>query len=312
MKNSNDANSIDNNQEGACTIMDDCKNDSLHVASPTDASATKIYLREIGSSQLLKAEEEIDLAHKIKKGDIAARQKMIESNLRLVVNIAKRYLGKGLDLLDLIEEGNLGLIHAVKKFDPNLGFRFSTYATRWIRQTIERAIMNQSRTVRLPIHIAQELQNYRKLIHKLSKTLGHKPTIKEIAKFSNKTEAAIQRLMDLDSNTFSIDTPISNDGNETTFANLIIDKDSVDPIKKIQDDTIVRLIDKWLDKLSEQQREVIARRFGLRSYNKSTLEETSDALKMNREKVRQLQIFGLAKLYNIVRSYGITQEIIDH
>lgn len=272
---------------------------------------TKLYLSEIGGSPLLTAKEEVRLARLIRKNNAKARQRMITSNLRLVVNIAKHYFNSGLDLLDLIEEGNLGLIHAVEKFDPELGFRFSTYATRWIRQAIERAIMNQGRTVRLPIHVAQELQSYRKLSRELAKTLCHQPTINEITKAVRKPESEVRRVMSLDNNIVSIDASVNDEDNNKTFADTMVDENNIDPAQQIQDDTVVCLVDQWLSRLSELPREVIARRFGLCGYEKSTLVEISKAVKVNCEKVRQIQNFGLRKLRNTAQSCGISHELIE-
>ncbi|CAL7964038.1 RNA polymerase sigma factor RpoS [Gammaproteobacteria bacterium] len=272
---------------------------------------TKIYLQEIGDSPLLTAKEEVALSRKARKGNQKARQKMIVSNLRLVVNIAKRYVNSGLDLLDLIEEGNLGLMHAVEKFDPEMGFRFSTYATRWIRQAIERAIMNQGRTVRLPIHVAQELQSYRKLSRELTKNLHHQPTIGDLTKVVHKSEVEIQRIMNLGNSTLSIDAPLFGEDNNASFADVMVDEKNIDPVQQIQDEAIVCLVDKWLDRLGELPREVIARRFGLCGYEKSTLKEVSEVIKVNCEKVRQIQNLGLRKLRSIVQDCGISREIIE-
>jgi len=272
---------------------------------------TKMYLQEIGGSPLLTAKEEVALSRKARKGNQKARQKMIVSNLRLVVNIAKHYFNSGLDLLDLIEEGNLGLMHAVEKFDPEMGFRFSTYATRWIRQTIERAIMNQGRTIRLPIHVAQELQSYRKLSRELTKNLHHQPTIGDLTKVVHKPEIEIQRIMNLDNSTVSIDAPMFGEDNNASFADVMVDEKNIDPVQQIQDEAIVCLVDRWMDRLGELPREVIARRFGLCGYEKSTLKEISEVINVNCEKVRQIQNLGLRKLLSIVQGCGISHEIIE-
>ena len=272
---------------------------------------TKLYLRELGYTPLLTAEEEVELARKVQQGDLKARQKMIESNLRLVVSIARHYVNSGMELLDLIEEGNLGLIRAVEKFNPELGFRFSTYATPWIRQMIERAIMNQSRTVRLPIHIFRELQTYRKLTRDLAKDLDHPPTIKDLTKMVNKSESEIREVMSLDSNTVSIDAPIFGEDSNADFASIVADENNINPVQQIQADTIVYLVDKWLDELDDLPKEVIARRFGLYGYEKSTLKEISDLMQVNYEKVRRVQDSGLRKLRAIVNSSGYSREAIE-
>ena len=295
-------NKEDGNAEGRQNIAESSPKSSV--------DASKLYLQEIGYSPLLTAKGEIDLARKVQKGDKKARKKMIESNLRLVVSIARQYFASGMDLLDLIEEGNIGLIRAVEKFDPEMGFRFSTYATRWIRQAIDRSIMNQSRTIRLPIHVAQELQSYRRKIRELAKKLDHKPTNKELTKAINKPEAEIQRVMSLDNNTISIDAPMFGEDKNTTFADVIADKNNIDPLQKIEDEDIIMLVDKWLNQLSSLQKEIIARRFGLCGYERSTLKEVGKSMKINGEKIRQVQNMGLKKLRGIMFDYGVSKEII--
>lgn len=271
--------------------------------------STKKYLHDISDVNLLSAKEELALAKLVQLGDTEARKKMILSNLRLVVSIAKHYYSSGLDFLDLIEEGNLGLMHAVKKFNPDFGFRFSTYATRWIRQSIERAIMNQGRTVRLPIHVAQELQAYRKVSAELEKNLHHQPNVSDIAKAAHKSEAQVHRLAHLNSNDIvSIDAKLFDEDNQATFADVMVDENNVNPEQVIQDECIVCLVDQWLDRLGEMQKEIIARRFGLCGYEKSTLEEISQITKINSRKVRQIQNFGLRKLRGIIKQCGTQHE----
>jgi len=273
------------------------------------ADSTKMYLHDVSDTNLLSAKEERELARLAQLGDANARKKMISSNLRLVVSIAKHYYSSGLDFLDLIEEGNLGLIHAVKKFNPELGFRFSTYATRWIRQAIERAIMNQGRTVRLPIHVAQELQAYRKVSAELEKNLHHQPNISDIAKAAHKTEADVRRLANLNNNdTVSIDAKLFDEDSQATFADVMVDENNVSPERTIQDECIVCLVDQWLNRLGEVQKEIIARRFGLCGYEKSTLEEISRVTRINPRKVRQIQNFGLRKLRGIIKQCGVMHE----
>lgn len=284
---------------------------SVEPQNESHISALGTYLREIGFSPLLTAQEEVALANKIKQGDAKARCKMIESNLRLVVKIAKRYLGSGMDLLDLIEEGNIGLMHAVEKFDPTLGFRFSTYSTWWIRQNIERAIMNQNRLVRLPVHVIQGLQQYRKCISMLTKELGRDPTPKELAKAMNKPLADIEGMINLDNGTLSLDVSPSENGGGNTFSDVMVDENNVDPVRQMQSEAMIALVDTWLDQLDTLQSEIIARRFGLRGYEKSTLEAISQVMKINREKVRQTQNLGLRKLRSILREHGLGRDLID-
>ena len=269
-----------------------------------------MYLPDIGFSPLLTAKEELVLAEKVKLGDTKARLKMIESNLRLVVSIAKRYLSGGMELLDLIEEGNLGLMHAVEKFDPKLGFRFSTYATWWIRQSIERAIMNQNRLVRLPVHVVQGLQRYRKCITSLSKTLNRDPKTQEIAQAMNLGVEEVEHLSTLDKGQLSIDAHLSDEGEGSVFADLMVDENNIDPAKQMQSEAMICMVDAWLSKLDALQSEIISRRFGLRGYEKDTLEAISQVMQINREKVRQVQNTGLRKLREILCEQGFLQDMV--
>lgn len=263
--------------------------------SKKEIDATQLYLGEIGEAKLLNAAEEVELAIQAQEGCVLARNKMIESNLRLVVKIARRYLNRGLDLLDLIEEGNLGLIHAISKFDPTKGFRFSTYGTWWIRQTIERALMNQTRTIRLPIHIVKELNIYLRAERELEQRLDHHPNIDEIAYFLGKKSRDVEKMLSLKERVSSIDGPI-NDDNDKSFVNIIQDHNEVNPLKKIIQETLLLKIDACLDLLSEKQKEVILRRFGLRGLDHKTLEEVGEEIGLTRERVRQIQVDALMQL----------------
>lgn len=266
--------------------------------------ATQLYLNEIGFSPLLSADEEVFYARKSLKGDEAARKKMIESNLRLVVKIARRYVNRGLALLDLIEEGNLGLIRAVEKFDPERGFRFSTYATWWIRQTIERAIMNQTRTIRLPIHVVKELNVYLRASRELSQKLDHEPSAEEIANLLEKPVEDVERMLSLNERVNSIDAQIGNNGDKT-LAETIPDRQASDPVTLLQDRDLSENIDHWLGELTEKQREVLCRRFGLRGYEISTLEQVGYEIGLTRERVRQIQVEGLKRLRDIMMQQGL-------
>ena len=254
--------------------------------------ATQMYLNEIGFSPLLTAEEEVKFSRMALAGDEAGRKRMIESNLRLVVKISRRYLNRGLSLLDLIEEGNLGLIRAVEKFDPERGFRFSTYATWWIRQTIERAIMNQTRTIRLPIHIVKELNVYLRASRELAQQLDHEPSAEEIAAKVIKPVADVERMLKLNERVTSIDTPLGSD-NEKTVLDLVAEQHDSNPQNILQGDNLNACLDDWLDELTQKQREVIARRFGLRGHDPSTLEEVGAEIGLTRERVRQIQVEAL-------------------
>ncbi|MFM1891784.1 MAG: polymerase nonessential primary-like sigma factor [Pseudomonadota bacterium] len=271
--------------------------------------ATRLYLSEIGFSKLLTAEEEVYFARLAQKGDIAARQRMIESNLRLVVKIARRYMNRGLALLDLIEEGNLGLIRAVEKFDPERGFRFSTYATWWIRQTIERAIMNQTRTIRLPIHVVKEINVYLRAARKLAQSLDHEPSADEIADLLDKPIDEVKRMLGLNERVTSVDTPYGKDADKPLL-DTIPDESATDPTERLQADRINAHLDAWLGKLNDKQREVVLRRFGLRGYENSTLEEVANELGVTRERVRQIQMDALKRLRVILEQEGFSVDAI--
>ncbi|HEX7030035.1 MAG TPA: RNA polymerase sigma factor RpoS [Gammaproteobacteria bacterium] len=271
--------------------------------------ATRMYLGEIGFSPLLTAEEEVYFARRALKGDEAARKRMIESNLRLVVKIARRYINRGLPLLDLIEEGNLGLIHAVEKFDPERGFRFSTYATWWIRQTIERAIMNQTRTIRLPIHVIKEINLYLRAARQLAQKLDREPSAEEIANVLDKPLDDVKRMLGLNERIASVDVPIGKEG-DRLLLDAIPDDNNADPSALLQDEDLHNVIEKWLDKLSEKQREVVERRFGLNGHEKATLEEVGSSIGVTRERVRQIQMDALRRLRQILEAEGLSEEAL--
>ena len=269
--------------------------------------ATQLYLGEIGFSPLLSAEEEVYFARKALRGCEASRKRMIESNLRLVVKIARRYNNRGLALLDLIEEGNLGLIRAVEKFDPERGFRFSTYATWWIRQTIERAIMNQTRTIRLPIHVVKELNVYLRTARELTQQLDHEPTAEEIAERLDKPVEDVSKMLRLNEKISSVDTPIGGD-NDKALLDIIADEKGRGPEGEVQNNDINSHIVHWLDELNPKQREVLARRFGLLGYEPSTLEDVGREIGLTRERVRQIQVEALRRLKDMLQHEGLNTE----
>jgi RNA polymerase nonessential primary-like sigma factor len=285
----------------------DSDEDSGSSAGETylQADATRLYLKEIGFSPLLTAEEEVFYARKAQKGDAAARRRMIESNLRLVVKIARRYMNRGLALLDLIEEGNLGLIRAVEKFDPERGFRFSTYATWWIRQTIERGIMNQTRTIRLPVHVLKEINIYQRAARYLSQKLDHEPTPEEVAQLLDKPIEDVKGMLGLNERLASVDAPLDDDP-DRSLLDAIADERTLDPEKAQQREDLQQLIESWLNELNDKQREVVERRFGLNGREISTLEEVGADIGVTRERVRQIQVEALKRLRVILEKAGFS------
>jgi len=267
---------------------------------------TRLYLDEIGVSPLLTAEEEKDLARRALRGEAPARQRMIESNLRLVVKIARRYINRGLPLLDLIEEGNLGLIRAVEKFDPERGFRFSTYATWWIRQTIERGIMNQSRTVRLPIHIIKDINACLRAARLIRQREGRTPTMAELAAYLERDAAEVRRLMLLHERV----TLTSTGRDEEGPVDWLRAERAAEPPRRAQQNNVNAIVDFWLCELSAKQRAVVERRFGLHGYRRATLEQIGDEIGVTRERVRQIQLDALKKMREMMESHGLSGDAL--
>ena len=296
----------------------ECISDSIAVENksnkivddtPSNLDATQLYLGEIGFSPLLTAEEEVYFSRLALKGDEPSRNRMIESNLRLVVKIARRYNNRGLPLLDLIEEGNLGLIRAVEKFDPERGFRFSTYATWWIRQTIERAIMNQTRTIRLPIHVVKELNIYLRTARELIQKLDHEPTAEDIAAELDVPVADVSKMLRLNERISSVDTPFGGESDKVLL-DIIPDEKSGGPENDLQDNDIKNNIVHWLNELNPKQREVLARRFGLLGYEAATLEDVGVEIGLTRERVRQIQVEALKRLRDILSQQDLSIEAL--
>ena len=270
---------------------------------------TQLYLNEIGANPLLTAEEELALSRKVREGDFAARQKMIERNLRLVVNIAKHYLNRGIPLLDLVEEGNLGLIHALEKFDPERGFRFSTYATWWIRQNIERAIMNQSRTIRLPVHVVKELNQVLRCQRQLEAASNGDSSIEDVARRLNRSVADVRAILALNEHTASLDAPLDIDPSLSIGESLA--DDSADaPDVQIHDLEVGNLVRDWINQLNEKQRMVIRHRYGIDECEVQTLEELADSLELTRERVRQIQLEALGQLRRIIKRRGVSKDVL--
>ena len=300
---------------------DDLTPDETEQVAPADTSdelasailhepqvdVTQLYLNEIGKAPLLTAAEEVALARLVVQGDFEARQTMIERNLRLVVNIAKHYANRGLTLLDLVEEGNLGLIHALEKFDPERGFRFSTYATWWIRQNIERAIMNQSRTIRLPVHIIKELNIYLRAKRHLETHGVTDAGADDIAALTDHPVADVRRIMQFNERIASLDAPLDVDPS-LSLGEAIADDNAHLPDDMLQLEEIEHHVHEWLTQLNDKQRWVIERRFGLNNCEACTLEDLALELQVTRERVRQIQMESLRILRQLLRRRGVSKD----
>ena len=273
------------------------------------SDVTQLYFNDIGQNALLTVEEEVRYARLVKQGDFLSRQKMIEHNLRLVVNIAKHYSGRGLQLLDLIEEGNLGLIHALEKFDPERGFRFSTYATWWIRQSIERSIMYQSRTIRLPVHVIKELNTVLRAMRHLETHSERDPSPDDVAHLVDFRVEDVRRLLSLNERMTSLDAPLEIDP-LLSVGESIADENTPQPDIRLENAEIETYVREWLDQLNERQRNVIERRYGLNGSEIHTLEQLAQSLNLTRERVRQIQIEALASLRKILRRSGMSRETL--
>ncbi|NHC07706.1 RNA polymerase RpoS-like sigma 38 subunit [Azonexus fungiphilus] len=269
---------------------------------------TQVYLNEIGAKPLLTPAEELATARRVCAGDFAARQKMIEHNLRLVVNIAKHYLNRGIPLLDLVEEGNLGLIHALEKFDPERGFRFSTYATWWIRQSIERSIMNHSRTIRLPVHVVKEINLVLRAMRHLESADSRESTVEKVALLLDRPADDVRRILSLNEHIASLDAPLDIDPNHTMAEFIADESASADPESLLQSSEVGSLLGEWLGELSERQRQIIERRYGLNGCDIATLDTIAGDLGLTRERVRQIQIEGLERLRKIMRRANVSRD----
>jgi RNA polymerase nonessential primary-like sigma factor len=277
-----------------------------------------IYLREVRRTQLFTAQEEFDTATRARSGDFAARQSMIEHNLRLVVSIAKGYLGRGVPLSDLIEEGNLGLMHAIDKFEPERGFRFSTYATWWIRQSVERAVMNQGRIIRLPVHVVRELQQ----VLRARRTLENDPSfasarkgsegegvrVEDVAALLGRDVQEVAELLAMAENPRSLDATVERGEDEHTLGDSMADELAVDPTGVAHNHEVERLLNNWIEALTVREKEVLEGRFGLHDREPETLEVLSDRLGLTRERVRQIQNEALLKLKRHMARSGVGRE----
>lgn len=264
----------------------------------------RMYLKEIGTVPLLTAEEEYALAMKKQEGDEYAKQRLIEANLRLVVSIAKRYTGRGMSFLDLVQEGNLGLIKGVEKFDPEKGFKLSTYATWWIRQSVTRALADQARTIRVPVHMVETINKMSKMQRKLTLELGYEPSVKELAEHLEMTEEKVQEIMQIAREPASLETPIGEE-DDSNLGDFVADANVLSPEGNVESVMLREHIDSLLDDLKERERQVIVLRFGLEDGHPRTLEEVGREFNVTRERIRQIEAKALRKLRNPVRSKRI-------
>lgn len=284
----------------------------MTFSSTSDRNSDPInqYLHEIGQIDLLSPEQEKNLARQLQKGNQRAKNHLIEANLRLVVCIARRYLNRGLSLPDLIEEGNLGLIHAVEKFDPENGARFSTYATWWIRQSIERALMNQVKMIRLPVHLVKKQKKYQRILQNMLQMGDQEPSVEEISKAMGVTEDNLLDLISLDKPEVSVDAAINED-QDIYLLETIADQNSEDPIDAIQAEDLHNIIESCLACLSKRELEIIERRYGIHGYDVMTLDSIGECTHLTRERVRQIQLQILKQLRRQCVDSGIRDDIVS-
>ena len=291
-------------EPGAADLASNFNVDDSEAPDPV-----RLYLRDVETERLLTPKEEVDYARRAQAGEEWARQKMIVCNLRLVIKLARRYINRGLDLLDLIEEGNLGLMRAVEKFDPERGFRFSTYATWWIRQTIERALMNQSRTVRLPVHVVKEVHSYNRAARRIAQYQSGDVKPEQIAEHLEKPVKDVLKVMSYNERESSFDSPLKGDG-EFSLLDMVPDENSHLPEEELQDSGVMSLLDRLIDRLDGKQREVLMRRYGLRGHEPATLEQVGSLLGCTRERVRQIQLEAVRRLKQYAAAEGVTADVI--
>jgi len=277
--------------------LDDVSDDSV-----------RLYLREIGKIPLLTADEELELAHKVVSGDKRAKDKMAEANMRLVVSIAKRYVGRGLDLLDLIQEGNTGLLRAVEKFDPDKGFKFSTYATWWIRQAITRAIADQARTIRIPVHMVETINKLLRTQRRLTQELNREPSNEEIAKEMDIEVDKVEHIMKIKQDIHSLDQSVRDDEEDSVLGDFVEDEDTISPEESAANQLLKEQVKDLLGSLSEREQKIIRLRFGLEDGKSHTLEEVGQEFSVTRERIRQIEAKALAKL----RKHKDSKRLLDY
>lgn len=309
----------DNSSSNDFSDLDDLANQEIDadelkqvLAAELSADLVQRYLQQISSKPLFTPEQELIVANQAKDGDFTARQAMIEHNLRLVVSIAKTYMNRGLPFPDLIEEGNLGLMHALDKFEPQRGFRFSTYATWWIRQSIEKALMSQVRTVRLPVHVIREINQVLRARRYLEQALaseGRSPDIDDIASLTGKTIEDVADAMAMAEHTTSLDAPRDLDPG-SSLLDFISDKRSAGPDQEVEKYQFEEKLRSWLKGLKDDQRTVIIRRYGLDNQEPATLEELSKEVGLSKERIRQIQQEALVKLKKYLQSHGLDKDTV--
>jgi RNA polymerase primary sigma factor len=283
---------------------DDAEEEEAATKKPKDTrylddvadDSVRLYLREIGKIPLLTSEEELALAQKVVSGDKRAKDKMAEANMRLVVSIAKRYVGRGLDLLDLIQEGNTGLLRAVEKFDPDKGFKFSTYATWWIRQAITRAIADQARTIRIPVHMVETINKLLRTQRRLTQEMNREPTNEEIAKEMEMDVEKVEHIMKIKQDISSLDASVRDDEEDSVLGDFIEDEDTVTPEESATGQLLKEQVKALLGSLSEREQKILRLRFGLEDGKNHTLEEVGQEFSVTRERIRQIEAKALAKL----------------
>jgi RNA polymerase primary sigma factor len=278
-------------------FLDDISDDSV-----------RLYLREIGKIPLLTTEEELSLAHRVVAGEKRAKDKMAEANMRLVVSIAKRYVGRGLDLLDLIQEGNTGLLRAVEKFDPDKGFKFSTYATWWIRQAITRAIADQARTIRIPVHMVETINKLLRTQRRLTQELNREPTNEEIAKEMEIEVEKVEHIMKIKQDIHSLDQSVRDDEEDSVLGDFVEDEDTITPEESATGQLLKEHVKDLLSSLSEREQKIIRLRFGLEDGKSHTLEEVGQEFNVTRERIRQIEAKALAKL----RKHKDGKKLLDY
>ncbi len=307
--------SISSNTHRAPLLTDSREEEALPKskelgANAADVDPTQLYLNEIGFTSLLTAEEEFHYGKLAREGDVAARNRMIESNLRLVVKITRKYHNRGLALLDLINEGNLGLMHAVEKYEPERGFRFSTYATWWIKQSIERAFMNQTRTIRLPVHVIKELNIYLTAAKKMTRELGREPSPEEIAAKLDRPVEEVKQALHLTDDAISADAIVGNsEEGGKSLMDMLPDTNIVNPVDTLVQEDLSNSLTQCLEELDERQRQVVCRRFGLEGFERQTLEVVGQAVGLTRERVRQIQLLALKELRRALVKHGVTESV---